>query len=92
MCKQDLKAERVNNTHETTVLVQIFSFKQALERAFERKRLNLDAQQQLEEDEQHQSELSAALANIVDDAGADVEDNKKTEREKHNEIVSLSSF
>ena len=69
-----------------------YCHKQALEKAFERKRVELDAQQQLKEDEQHESELSAELANMVDDAGADVEENKKTEREKHNEIVSFAFF
>ena len=54
--------------------------------------MELDAQQQLKEDEHHESELSAELANMVDDAGADVEENKKTEREKHNEIVSFAFF
>ena len=57
-------------------------FIQALEKGFERKKLELDAQQQLEEDEQYQAELSADLGNIV----ADTEENSL--REKQNEVVS----
>ena len=53
-----------------------------MEKGFERKKLELDAQQQLEEDEQYQAELSADLGNIV----ADTEENSL--REKQNEIVS----
>ena len=71
---------------------QVYCLKQALEKAFDRKRLELDAQQQHEEDEQHQSELSAELANMVDNEEANAEDDKKSEREKHNEIVSLAFF
>ena len=62
---------------------------QALEKAFERKRLESDAQHRLEEDEQYQSEVSAQMASIVQAASANSQEEKLSEREKQNELVRI---